>query len=103
MLILLSVNTSATNSGICEALHEVYIPRIQRGNAYFVASVLGARGALLSVLIHFFEDGRWSSPVKMGVEEQRLTAEDQLFILMQAGLYLGSTRGFATLESRKCY
>jgi hypothetical protein len=63
MLILLSVNTSATNSGICEALHEVYIPRIQRGNAYFVASVLGARGALLSVLIHFFEDGRWSSPV----------------------------------------
>src|SRR5246500_3020835 len=26
-----------------EALHEVYIPRIQRGNAFFTASVLGAR------------------------------------------------------------
>jgi serine/threonine protein kinase/tetratricopeptide (TPR) repeat protein len=86
-----------------EALHEVYIPRIQRGNAYFAANVLGARGALLSVLIHFFEDGGWSSPLKPGVEPQRLTAEDQLFILMQAGLYLSSTRGFSTPEPRICY
>ena len=30
-----------------EALHDVYIPRIQRGNTFFAASVLGARGALL--------------------------------------------------------
>ena len=74
------------NAGLFrDALHEVYIPRIQRGNAYFAANVLGARGALLTALIHFFEDGRWNSPVKVGVEPQRLTAEDQLFILMQAG------------------
>jgi serine/threonine protein kinase len=93
-----------SNAGLFrEALHEVYIPRIQRGNAYFAANVLGARGTLLSVLIHFFEDGRWSSPVKLGVGAQCLTAEDQLFILMQAGLYLSSTRGFSTLESRNCY
>ncbi len=39
------------------ALHEVYIPRIQRGKTCFAASVLGARGALLLVLIHFFEHG----------------------------------------------
>ena len=92
------------NAGLFrEALHEVYIPRIQRGNAYFVANVLGARGALLSALVHFFESGRWSSPVKVGVEAQRLTAEDQLFILMQAGLYLSSTRGFAAPEPRICY
>jgi len=92
------------NAGLFrEALHEVYIPRIQRGNAYFVANVLGARGALLTALAHFFEDGRWSSPVKVGVEAQRLTAEDQLFILMQAGLYLSSTRGFSTPEPRNCY
>src|SRR5262249_29051639 len=84
-------------------LHEVYIPRIQRGNAYFAANVLGARGTLLSVLIHFFEDRRWSSPLKVGLEAQCLTPEDQLFILMQAGLYLSSTRGFSTLESRNCY
>jgi hypothetical protein len=41
-----------------EALHEVYIPRIQRGNASFAANVLGARAARLTVLVHFFqEDG----------------------------------------------
>ena len=91
------------NAGLFrEALHEVYIPRIQRGNAYFAANVLGARGALLSVLVHFFEDGRWGSPVKVGVEAQRLTAEDQLFILMQAALYLTATRESAP-ESRNCY
>jgi tetratricopeptide (TPR) repeat protein len=92
------------NAGLFrEALHEVYIPRIQRGNAYFAANVLGARGTLLSVLIHFFEDGRWSSPLKVGLEAQCLTSEDQLFILMQARLYLSSTRGFSTPESRNCY
>jgi hypothetical protein len=101
---LFSAVICGCNAGLFrEALHEVYIPRIQRGNAYFVANVLGARGALLMALVHFFEDERWNSPVKMGVEGQRLTAEDQLFILMQAGLYLSSTRGFSTPESRNCY
>ena len=38
-----------------EALHDVYIPRIQRGNTFFAANVLGARGALLSVLAHFLD------------------------------------------------
>jgi hypothetical protein len=33
------------NAGLLrEALHEVYIPRIQRGNAHFAANVLGATG-----------------------------------------------------------
>ena len=92
------------NAGLFrEALHEVYIPRIQRGNASFAANVLGARGALLSVLAHFFEHGRWGSPVETGVEGQSLTAEDQLFILMQAALYLTATRGFGAPEARICY
>src|SRR3984893_5617445 len=44
------------NAGLFrEVLHEVYIPRIQRGDISFAANVLGARGALLSVLAHFFE------------------------------------------------
>src|SRR6202030_2671349 len=42
-----------------EVLHEVYIQRIQRGNAHFAARVLGATGPLLSVLVHFFAHGRW--------------------------------------------
>jgi hypothetical protein len=86
-----------------EALHEVYIPRIQRGNACFAASVLGARGALLSVLVHFFEQGFWGSPVQTGSAEQCLTAEDQLYILMQTGLYLTATRGMAAPETKIFY
>ena len=86
-----------------EALHEVYIPRIQRGDALFTGNVLGAGGAMLSVLVHFFEHGRWDSPVETGVEGQSLTAEDQLFILMQAALYLTVTRGQTAPEVRICY
>jgi Anaphase-promoting complex subunit 5 len=86
-----------------EALHEVYIPRIQRGNTYFAANVLGATGTLLSVLVHFFERGRWGSPVETAVEEQSLTAGDQLFILIQAGLYLTATRGMGAPETQICY
>ena len=86
-----------------EALHEVYIPRIQRGDAYFAANVLGARGALLSVLAHFFEQGRWGSLVGTTLEEHNLAAEDQLFILTQSGLYLTATRGLGAPEARICY
>jgi predicted ATPase len=92
------------NAGLFrEALHEVYIPRIQRGNAFFAAKVLGARGAMLSVLIHFFEGGRWGSSLQVGVKAQSLTGEDQLFVLMQAGLYLTLTRGLGAPEARICY
>ena len=92
------------NAGLFrEALHEVYIPRIQRGNASFAAKVLGARAALLSVLAHFFEHGRWGLLGKTGVEGQNLTAEDKLLVLLQAGLYLIATRGFSAPEARICY
>jgi predicted ATPase len=92
------------NAGLFrEALHEVYLPRIQRGDAWFAANVLGARGALLLVLARFFEDGCWGSPALTVIEEQSLTAEDQLLILMQAGAYLTATRGHASLDARICY
>jgi len=92
------------NAGLYrEALHEVYLPRIQRGNASFAANVLGARGALLSVLTHFFEQGRWGSIAETEIEGQSCTPEDQLFLLMQAGLYLTLTRGLGATEARVCY
>jgi predicted ATPase len=92
------------NAGLFhKALHEIYLPRIQRGNASFAAKVCGARGALLSILVHFFEQGHWGSPVKVGVEGQNLTAEDQLFILMQSGLYLIHTRGMSAAEAQICW
>jgi hypothetical protein len=86
-----------------EALHDVYIPRTQRGNSHFACNVLGARGALLSILGHFFKDGRLESPVEMGVGEHSLIAKDQLFVLMQAGLYLTAIRGLQSAEARICY
>jgi hypothetical protein len=86
-----------------ETLHEVYIPRIQRGDACFAAKVLGATGPLLSVLVRFFQDGRWGSLVETPIEGQSLTAEDQLFILKQAALYLTATRGMGAPEVRVCY
>jgi serine/threonine protein kinase len=86
-----------------EALHEVYIPRMQRGNASFAARVLGAKGALLGVLSHFFEGERWGSPVETAVEGQSLTEEDQLLILMEAGSYLTTIRGLGNTEARICH
>jgi hypothetical protein len=92
------------NAGLYrEALNDVYIPRIQRGDTSFAAIVLGARGALLSVLVHFFENGRWESLVQAAIEGQSLTAEDQLFVLMQAGQCLTATRGLGAPEVRICY
>jgi len=92
---------SGCNAGLFrDALHKVYIPRIQRGDASFSAKVLGARGALLSALAHFFKDGRWGSPLETDVEEQSLTPEDQLFILLQAGLFLTATRATQRPTSR---
>ncbi len=85
------------------ALHEVYIPRIQRGEASFAANVLGVRGALLSVLIQFFENESWSSPVATGGRSQALSTEDRLFILMQSALYLTATQGMGATEARICY
>jgi hypothetical protein len=85
------------------ALHDIYIPRIQRGNACFAANVLGATGPLLSALVYFFERGRWGSLVETGVEEHSLTVEDQLFIFMQAALYLTTSRGMGSPEARICH
>jgi hypothetical protein len=92
------------NAGLYrEALHGVYIPRIQRGDSCFAANVLGARAALLSALAHFFEEGRWGSPAQGGIEDQSLTPEDQLFVLLQAGPNLTATRGHSAPEARACY
>jgi tetratricopeptide (TPR) repeat protein len=101
---LFSAVICGCNAGLFrDALHEVYIPRIQRGDAHFAAKVLGATGPLLSALVHFFADGRWGSLVETAAEGQSLTAEDKLFILMQAAKYLTTTRGLGAPEARICY
>jgi len=95
---------SGCNAGLFrEALHEVYILRIQRGDASFAANVLGARGALASVLVYFFKNLRWDSPLETGQDEQALTADDHVFILAQAAINLTVTRGMGAPEPRMCY
>jgi len=94
----------ACNVGLLhDALYQVYLPRIQRGNKSFAANVLGVRGALLSTLAAFFEQGHWDRLRESSVEAQHLSAEDRLFILTQAGLYLTATRGLASTEAQACY
>jgi serine/threonine protein kinase/predicted ATPase len=92
------------NAGLFrKALHEVYIPRIQRGDAYFAANVLSARGALLTVLAHFFEQGRWGTLLETNVEQQSLSTEDRVYLLLQAALYLTVTKETQAPEVRICY
>ncbi len=92
------------NAGLFrEALHNVYIPRIQQGSAFFAVNVLGARGVLLLVLAHFFKRGHWGCLPSDDIEGQSLTPEDQLFILTQAGLNLTAARGLGAPEARICY
>jgi hypothetical protein len=59
---LFSAVICGCNAGLYrQARHQVYIPRIQRGDAYFAAKVLGATGALLSVLARFWHKSRTTS------------------------------------------
>ena len=74
---------------------------------HFAANVLGARGALLSVLVHFFEHAYGGiHPWKRVAEEQSLTADDQVFILAAGGdisnrhARNGSTGGANLLRAR---
>jgi hypothetical protein len=85
-----------------EALQDIYIPRIQRGNARFAVNVLGAREAVLAALIHFFADGRWEASIKTGVGRHRLCPADQLFVLMQAAVYLAATRSANSSDALIC-
>ena len=96
------------NAGLFrEALHEVYIPRIQRGNAHFAANVLGATGPLLSVLVHFFEDGRWGSLAETAIEGQSLSCGRSALHSHAGGeisnchARIGSTRGPNLLRARR--
>ena len=91
------------NAGLFrEALHEVYIPRVQRGNASFAAKVLGARAALLSVLAHFFEHGRWGFTRGNGYRGEESHCGRQAVRSPTGGAII-ATRGFSAPEARICY
>jgi tetratricopeptide (TPR) repeat protein len=64
-----------------EALIEVYLRRIQRGEEFYSTKKLGAIGSELTALAGFF-DRLWDRP------SVRLTAADQAFVLNEAGFRL---------------
>lgn len=81
-----------------DVLHEIYYPKIMRSEEAYAIRRLGARGAVLSSLSSFFEEGDWSKPV-----EQGLRPEDQLVILDQVGLFLTALKGYASEEVQNIY
>jgi predicted ATPase len=87
-----------------DALHEVLLPGILRGESQsYAARKLGARGALLSALAYFFENANWSRPVGERSDGQGLDATDQLIVLTQAGLNLTATQGYSSDGATSCY
>jgi len=80
-----------------EALHDIYISRLMRGEICYAENKLGAIGALLSVISYFFEEGNWENPIP------ELDEKDQLFILREAGRFLTETSGYASSEVGSCY
>jgi hypothetical protein len=79
------------------ALHQVYVPRIMRGDQNYAAVVLGAHSALLFVLSHFVEGNDWRRPIS------NLSPRDRLAVLLDAGINLTATRGYAATEVEDCY
>ena len=58
---------------------------------------------MLATLARFFDRGRWGAFATTNVEGQGLTAEDQLFVLLESALNLSVTRGTQASEVRACY
>ena len=87
-----------------DALHEIYFPRIMRGNERYATNVLGANGAVLATLAHFFEVGAWAKPILIGNgPDQKLELGDQLTLLTHAGPALLATRGWSSSEVVAAY
>lgn len=87
-----------------DALHEVLLSRILRGEQGYAVRKLGMIGSVLTVFSYFVENGNWEKPIEANPPfYQGLDPEDQLTMLTQAGLYLTASRGYAADEVKACY
>jgi tetratricopeptide (TPR) repeat protein len=80
-----------------DAIHEVLLPRVLRGEEAFVLNRLGAYGALLASTAAFCEPGDWSRPAD-GVPE-----EEHLRVLPAIAQCLLMTRGYGSQEMQDCF
>jgi predicted ATPase len=87
-----------------DTLHEVYFPHILQGEEAYAIRKLGARGAVLSALAAFFEEGDWSRPITPNLpKNQGLKPEDQITIMDQIGAFLTAIQGYASPEVQAIY
>src|SRR5262249_28140100 len=91
-----------------DALRDVYLGRLMRGDEYYAAYQLGALGPLLSALARFFEPGEqfgrcdWGRPITAGAAEgQELTKEDHLRLLRQAVVCFQAAKSYAAPEVKR--
>lgn len=82
-----------------DALQDVYLQRIMRGNEFFAAYKLGSLNPLLGVLSQFFEEEEWTMPVCEDLpERQGLSRSEQLTVLTHVGWFLTATQSYAAPE-----
>ena len=78
-------------------LHELYLPRMMRGEKEYAVNTLGMLGSVVMVLGHFFEDSQWKQPVPS------LSKEDKILLLQEAGRWLTASKGYAATSVGECY
>ena len=81
----------------------MYDSRVMRGDQKFAAEELNALGPLVSLLSHFFEEGRWGERVTSAAENQVYDDDQYLTLVMHAGELLTATRGYAAPAVKQCY
>ncbi len=87
-----------------DALRDVYVRRIMRGDEYFAGYKLGSVNPLLAVLSHFFEDDDWTSPIGDDKpDRQGLSRENQLTVLTHVGWFLTATQSYAAPEAGRVF
>jgi predicted ATPase len=87
-----------------DALRDVYLRRIMRGDEYFAGYKLGSLNPLLGVLSHFFEDDDWTSPIGDDKpDRQGLSRENQLTVLTHVGWFLTATQSYAAPEAGRVF
>jgi|GEM_PF-515284 len=86
-----------------DALTQVYLPRVMRGDEHYAVHQLGALGSLISALSHFFDGGQWGRfPPKTTIVNPLSDAE-QLTVLIHAGSALTAAKGYASDDVEACY
>lgn len=102
--LLLAVVHGCRSSNYSDALENIYVNRIMRGDEAYAAVTLNLIGPLLAVLAQFFENKNWLQPIKKSSKNpQGLDIKSQVFVLGQVGYFIMATRGYATSEVEEIF